>query len=106
MRKAIRGRGKTVRTSRYAGATLNAQSHPTKRETVSNSGSLATHDFEGDGKMMKVFLAVGVAATTLTAFPAEARHITGDVTCAHWRHGTCMAWRPRYNVGYVFGPSY
>jgi hypothetical protein len=57
--------------------------------------------------MMKALLAVGVAATALTAFPAQAgRHITGDATCAHWRHGTCMAWRPRYNVGYMFGPSY
>jgi hypothetical protein len=56
--------------------------------------------------MIKVFLAAGVAAAALTTAPAEARHITGNATCAHWRHGTCMAWRPRYNVGYAFGPSY
>lgn len=56
--------------------------------------------------MMKFLLAVGVAATALSTAPADARHITGDVTCAHWRHGACMAWRPRYGVGYMFGPSY
>ena len=56
--------------------------------------------------MMKALLAMGTVAAALTTTPAEARHITGDATCAHWRHGTCMAWRPRYNVGYMFGPSY
>lgn len=56
--------------------------------------------------MMRALLAAGAAASALTAFPAEARHITGDVTCAHWRHGACLAWRPRYNVGYMFGPNY
>jgi len=57
--------------------------------------------------MLKVLLAAGVAATALTSFPASAgQHITGNATCAHWRHGTCLAWRPRYNVGYAFGPSY
>ena len=57
--------------------------------------------------MLKVLLGIGVAATALTAFPANAgQHITGNATCAHWRHGACMAWRPRYNVGYAFGPSY
>jgi len=55
--------------------------------------------------MMKLMLTLGVAAAALTATPSEARR-TGPVTCAHWRHGHCVAWRSRYNVGYVFGPSY
>jgi hypothetical protein len=55
--------------------------------------------------MMKLVLALGVAAVALTATPSEARR-TGPVTCAKWRHGHCAAWRPRYNVGYAFGPSY
>jgi hypothetical protein len=56
--------------------------------------------------MMKVFFALGVAAAALTAAaPADARH-TGPVTCARWHHGHCLAWRSRYNVGYVFGPGY
>ena len=55
--------------------------------------------------MTKFLLALGVAAVALSATPSEARR-TGPVTCAHWRHGQCVAWRSRYNVGYVFGPSY
>lgn len=55
--------------------------------------------------MRKLLLAATVAAVAFTASPSEARR-TGPVTCAHWRHGECVAWRPRYNVGYVFGPSY
>lgn len=55
--------------------------------------------------MRKLLLAATVAAVALTASPSEARR-TGPVTCAHWRHGHCMAWRSRYNVGYMFGPSY
>lgn len=57
--------------------------------------------------MTKLMLTLGVAAVALTATatPSEARR-TGPVTCAHWRHHHCVAWRSRYNVGYVFGPSY
>lgn len=55
--------------------------------------------------MTKLIFAFGVAAVALTATPSEARR-TGPVTCAHWRHHHCVAWRSRYNVGYVFGPSY
>lgn len=55
--------------------------------------------------MIKPILALGVAAVALTAAPADARR-TGPVTCARWHHGHCVAWRSRYNVGYVFGPSY
>ena len=55
--------------------------------------------------MTKFLLALGVAAVALSATPSEARR-TGPVTCAHWRHGHCMVWRSRYNVGYLFGPSY
>jgi hypothetical protein len=55
----------------------------------------------------KALLALGAAAVGLTAMPAQAgQHITGPVTCAHRHHGICTAVRPRYNVGYVFGPSY
>ena len=54
--------------------------------------------------MLKQLVWLGVAATALTAFPADARHINDSGTCAHWRHGACMS--PRYNVGYLFGPSY
>jgi hypothetical protein len=56
--------------------------------------------------MTKLLLAIGVAAVALTASPSEARHRTGPMTCAHWRHGHCMAWRSRYDVGYMFGPRY
>ena len=57
--------------------------------------------------MTKALLALGAAAAAVTAMPAQAgQHITGPVTCAHWRHGRCVAFRPRYNVGYVFGPTY
>ena len=57
--------------------------------------------------MVKSILALGVAATALTAgVPAQARHITGDVTCARWHHHHCVAFRSRYAVGYHFGPSY
>jgi hypothetical protein len=55
--------------------------------------------------LTKTLIALGGAAVALTAAPSEA-HRTGPVTCAHWRHGHCLAWRSRYNVGYVFGPSY
>jgi hypothetical protein len=55
--------------------------------------------------MMKAFLVLGVAAVALTAAPADARR-TGPVTCARWHHHHCVAWRSRYNVGYMFGPSY
>lgn len=55
--------------------------------------------------MTKLMLTLGVAAVALTATPSEARR-TGPVTCAKWRHGDCVAWRSRYNVGYAFGPSY
>ncbi len=55
--------------------------------------------------MIKVMLALGVAAVALTATPSEARR-TGPVTCAKWRHGHCMRWRPRYSVGYTFGPTF
>ena len=58
---------------------------------------------------MKIaLLALGavVAVTAVTAAaPAEA-HRTGPVTCADRHHGRCLAWRPRYNVGYAFSPSY
>jgi hypothetical protein len=57
--------------------------------------------------MTKLLLILGGAAAALTAMPAQAgQHVTGPMTCAHWRHGTCVAYRPRYNVGYAFGPSY
>ncbi|HEY8434107.1 MAG TPA: hypothetical protein VIK68_05775 [Sphingomicrobium sp.] len=56
--------------------------------------------------MIKILLALGTAAVAVTAMPAQARHITGPVTCAHWRHHRCVAFRPRYSVGYMFGPSY
>jgi hypothetical protein len=55
--------------------------------------------------MTKLLFAMGVAAVALTATPSEARR-TGPVTCAHWRHHHCVAWRSRYAVGYVFGPRY
>ncbi len=56
--------------------------------------------------MTKALFAFGVAAAALTvAAPADARR-TGPVTCAQWRHGHCVTWRSRYNVGYTFGPSY
>lgn len=56
---------------------------------------------------MKAILAFAGAAVALTAAPAQAgTHVTGPMTCAHWRHGVCVAFRPRYNVGYVFGPRY
>ena len=55
--------------------------------------------------MIKPILALSVAAVALTAAPADARR-TGPVTCARWHHGHCLAWRSRYNVGYVFGPTY
>lgn len=57
--------------------------------------------------MMKAVLALAGAAVAVTGVPAQAgSHRTGPVTCAHWRHGRCVAFRPRYNVGYMFGPSY
>ena len=57
--------------------------------------------------MTKFLLGLSVAAVALSASPSEARHhITGPMTCAHWRHGHCEAWRSRYGVGYVFGPDY
>jgi hypothetical protein len=57
--------------------------------------------------MTKALLALTAAAVAVTAMPAQAgQHITGPVTCAHWRHGVCVAARPRFNVGYAFGPSY
>lgn len=57
--------------------------------------------------MTKALLALGAAAAAITAMPAQAgQHRTGPVTCAHWRHGVCVAVRPRYNVGYAFAPSY
>ena len=57
--------------------------------------------------MTKLLLTIGAAAAALTATASQARHhITGPMTCAHWRHGRCVAFRPRYNVGYVFGPRY
>ena len=55
--------------------------------------------------MTKLLLSLGVAAVALTATPSEARR-TGPVTCAKWRHHHCVGGRSRYNVGYVFGPSY
>ena len=56
--------------------------------------------------MTKAILAFGVAAVALSvAGPAEARR-TGPVTCAKWHNHHCVAWRSRYNVGYVFGPNY
>jgi hypothetical protein len=56
--------------------------------------------------MIKGLLALGaVAAAVTVAAPADARR-TGPVTCARWHHHHCVAWRSRYNVGYVFGPSY
>ena len=56
--------------------------------------------------MIKGLFALGaVAAAVTVAAPADARR-TGPVTCAKWRHHHCVAWRSRYNVGYVFGPSY
>ena len=59
--------------------------------------------------MMKAIFVLGAAAVAVTAMPAQAQHRTGPVTCAHrthGNHGRCLAWRPRYSVGYVFGPSY
>ena len=57
--------------------------------------------------MMKALLALGTAAAALAvAAPAQARHITGPMTCARWHHHHCLAWRSRYNVGYMFGPHY
>jgi hypothetical protein len=62
--------------------------------------------------MMKVMLAVGVAAVALTATPSEARrHYSNTMTCTKWRHGTCVKWkrltrRQAYRVGYRFGPRY
>jgi hypothetical protein len=57
--------------------------------------------------MTKLLLGLSAAAVAVTAMPAQAgQHITGPVTCAHRHHGVCTAVRPRYNVGYVFGPSY
>jgi len=57
--------------------------------------------------MTKAILALTAAAVAVTGMPAQAgQHVTGPVTCAHWRHGVCVAVRPRYNVGYAFGPSY
>src|SRR3982751_6710668 len=56
--------------------------------------------------MIKPILTLGVAAVALSAAaPADARR-TGPVTCAKWHHHHCVAWRSRYSVGYVFGPSY
>ncbi|HVU30834.1 MAG TPA: hypothetical protein VHE36_10590 [Sphingomicrobium sp.] len=56
--------------------------------------------------MKKAVLAFCAAAVALTvAAPADARR-TGPVTCAKWRHGHCVKWRSRYNVGYAFGPRY
>jgi hypothetical protein len=58
--------------------------------------------------MLKALLAVGAAAAALAvAAPAQARHHrTGAMTCARWHHHHCLAWRSRYNVGYLFGPNY
>lgn len=57
--------------------------------------------------MTKTLLTLGAAAAALTAMPVQAgQHRTGPVTCARWHHGTCVAARPRYNVGYAFSPSY
>jgi hypothetical protein len=56
--------------------------------------------------MTKLILALGTAAVAMTAMPAQAQHRTGPVTCADRHHGRCLAWRPRYSVGYAFGPSY
>ena len=56
--------------------------------------------------MTKLFLAATAAAVAVTGMPAQARHITGPMTCARWRHGHCLAWRSRYAVGYRFGPTY
>lgn len=66
--------------------------------------------------MMKLFLALGVAAVAVTATPSEARrHFTNYTTCTKYRHGRCVAWRRLTRsqamrrglpVGYRFGPSY
>ena len=66
--------------------------------------------------MIKLLLALGVAAVALTAGPAEARrHYTSYTTCVKHRHGHCVEWRRLtraqalrrgYPVGYNFGRSY
>ena len=67
---------------------------------------MALQNIQGEFGMTKALFAFGVAAIALTvAAPADARR-TGPVTCAKWHHGHCEAWRSRYNVGYMFGPSY
>jgi hypothetical protein len=56
-------------------------------------------------KIALIALGTAAAVAVTAAAPAEA-HRTGPVTCADRHHGHCLAWRSRYNVGYVFGPSY
>jgi hypothetical protein len=55
--------------------------------------------------MTKAFLALGVAAAAVAVgTPVQARH-AHMYACTHYRHHHCVAMH-RYNVGYVFGPSY
>lgn len=65
--------------------------------------------------MKKTFLALGVAAITLTTVPADAKQYTNITKCTKWRNGQCVASRQLtrkqarragYDVGYNFGPSY
>ncbi len=62
--------------------------------------------------MMKLMLAVGLAAAALATTPSEARsHDTNAAECSKWRHGMCVQSRSptrhnAYRKGYRFGPSY
>jgi hypothetical protein len=66
--------------------------------------------------MMKLMLALGVAAVALSATPSEARrHYTRYTVCTMHRHGRCVATRRLTRrqairrglpVGHRFGPDY
>ena len=60
--------------------------------------------------MMKTLLALGAAAVTVSAVPADARH-AHMYRCTAYRHHHCvshaaMVRHHAYRVGYVFGPHY
>ena len=66
-------------------------------------------------KLIAAAAGIAVAATGLSAAPAQARRYTNHVVCARWRNHRCDEWRrltvrqarrAGYRVGYVFGPSY
>jgi len=66
--------------------------------------------------MTRVILALGAAATAVSAAPAGAeKHYSNYIECSKVVNGACVKWhrltrgaaiRAAYKTGYVFGPSY